>query len=73
MNLRLTGLLNEVLRAMLSHGGVLGVRVALVEAKELNVLTQDKWEGINSLNNFLYKDNGRDLTIWKAYEVGDRD
>jgi DNA primase catalytic subunit len=57
--------------AMLSHGGVHGVRVALVDAKELNVLSQDKWEGINSLNNFLYKDNGRDVTIWKAYEVGD--
>ena len=61
----------ELRDAMLSHGGVHGVRVALIDAKELNVLSQDKWEGINSLNNFLYKDNGRDVTIWKAYEVGD--
>lgn len=58
--------------AILSHGGVHGVRVALVDAKELRVLSsQDKWEGINSLNNFYYKDDGSEVTVWRAYEVGD--
>ena len=40
--------------AMLSNGGLNGVRVALIEAKDLHATsTQDpKWEGIYSLNNF---------------------
>ncbi|KXJ26035.1 hypothetical protein AC249_AIPGENE6462, partial [Exaiptasia diaphana] len=57
--------------AILSHGGVHGVRVALVDAKELKAAPlQDKWEGINSLNNFLYQDDDRNVTVWRAYDIG---
>ena len=40
--------------AMLSNGGLNGVRVALIDAKDLQATSTQvpKWEGISSLNNF---------------------
>ena len=56
--------------AMLSHGGIKGVRVTLVTdilekpQQEMTV----RWEGISSFNNFLYQENC--VTVWKAYNIG---
>ena len=55
--------------AMLSYGGVRGVRVALVDAKEqLPTSLLGKLEGVSSLNNLYYGDES--LIAWKAYDVG---
>ena len=60
---------HDLKEAMLSHGGMNGVRVALVPAaanksKEVS----GRWEGISSVNNFLYQDGC--VTVWKAYNIG---
>ena len=56
--------------AMLSHGGMGGVRVALVTdaADKSQKEVTGRWEGINSFNNFLYQE-GR-VTVWKAFNIG---
>ena len=56
--------------AMLSHGGIRDVRVVVVDAStaEKDTQSQIKWEGISSLNNFLYSDNT--IIVWRAYNVG---
>lgn len=58
--------------AILSHGGINGVRVAVIPAIEQQVTTtgQGKIDGISTLNNFKYSDDGSKLTVWKAYEIG---
>ena len=57
--------------AILSHGGVSGVRVALVDTIiDETVATQGKWKGISTLNNFSYTNNGESVTVWRAYNVG---
>ena len=62
---------DDLKEAMVSHGGIRGVRVAVVDARELeDYPSPEKWEGINSLNNFHYQDGGKEFTVWKAYEVG---
>lgn len=56
--------------AMLSHGGINGVRVTLVTDvldKPQKEMT-GRWEGISSLNNFLYQEDC--VTVWKAYNIG---
>ncbi|KAK3748950.1 hypothetical protein QZH41_010037, partial [Actinostola sp. cb2023] len=59
----------EMKDALLSHGGIKGVRVAVVENAEiLTMREQKKMPGINKLNNFEYKQNK--LVTWRAYEVG---
>ena len=52
--------------AMLSNGGLHGVRVALVDASTEGkcVLPQVKLAGVSSLNNFHYSDQG--VTVWRA-------
>ena len=60
---------HDLKEAMLSHGGMNGVHVALVPAaanksKEVS----GRWEGISSVNNFLYQDGC--VTVWKAYDIG---
>lgn len=55
--------------AILSHGGLKGVRVCVVEtASSLQVLKPVVWKGISTLNNFLYQADS--CTVWKAYDVG---
>ena len=57
--------------ATLSHGGVSGVRVALVDTViDETVATQGKWKGINTQNNFSYTNNGKSVTVWRTYNVG---
>lgn len=61
----------ELKEAMLSYGGIPGVRVALVRADQKVVSSvEDKLEGISTLNNFKYNNDGKTLTVWKAYNVG---
>lgn len=56
--------------AMLSSGGINGVQVALIDHSELQHLlsTQGKWDGISTLNNFLFEEEN--VTVCKAFEVG---
>ena len=58
--------------AMSSNGGLRDVRVALVDASTAHKDTQlqVKWEGISSLNNFLYSAGGNTVTVWRAFNVG---
>jgi hypothetical protein len=53
----------------LSHGGVRGVRITVVDGSQLSTVTQVcKLEGISTFNNFEFTLNG--LTCWKAYNIG---
>ena len=61
---------DEFKKAILSHGGLSGVRVALVDDPKFRYSIQGKWDGISSLNNFLYDDNGTSVTVWKSYDIG---
>ena len=56
--------------AMLSNGGLNGVRVALVNASTEGkcVLPHVKLAGVSSLNNFQYSEQG--ITVWRAFQVG---
>ena len=62
---------NEFKEAMMSSGGIKGVRIAVVDASApsvTNTAIQVKWEGVSSRNNFRYTDCG--VTAWRAYGVG---
>ena len=61
---------DDLKRAILSHGGVRGVRVTLIDStKQQPISLQGKLEGVSSLNNFYY---GKEcLTARKAFDVGE--
>ncbi|KAL9977576.1 hypothetical protein ACROYT_G014995 [Oculina patagonica] len=56
--------------AILSHGGVRGVSVTLVNLRNQPppISVQGKLEGVSTLNNFHY--GNECLTVWKAFDVG---
>ena len=56
--------------AVLSHGGVKGVRVALVTdaSQQPQQELSGRWSGISFLNNFLYQKDC--VTVWKAFDIG---
>ena len=56
--------------AVLSSGGLSGVRVALVDAgtERRCILPQVKLVGVSSFNNFQYSEQG--IIVWRAFEVG---
>ena len=55
--------------AILSNGGVTGVRVAVVDAAvSACELPQVKLHGVSTLNNFQYSNDK--LTVWRAFNVG---
>ena len=62
----------EFLEAILSHGGIGGVRVVVVrsgqERSGASKKTTVKWEGISSFNNFLFTPSG--VTAFRACKVG---
>ena len=58
---------SELKTAIESRGGIPGVRVAIVEARNANTKTY-KLEGINTLNNFSFSDLG--FFAFRAYDVG---
>lgn len=55
-------------QAILSNCGVRGVCVAVVDAAGISAIQGIKLPGINLLNNYKY--DTKNLTVWKAYEVG---
>ena len=54
--------------ALLSHGGIDGVRVVAVETIEDLVEDSRKIPTISKLNNFAFHDDS--ITAWRAYDVG---
>ena len=57
----------EMKEALLSYGGVEGVRVAILPSMEETVQLQ-KISGISKLNNFLFTEDS--LQAWRAYAIG---
>ncbi len=54
---------------MLSYGGVVGVRVALVDLQGQNLVCVDgKLEGVSFLNNFHY--DKKNITVGRVYDIG---
>ena len=59
----------EFKRAILSNGGVNGVRVAVVDAAvAVCELPQLKLDGVSMLNNFEFSSDA--VTVWKTFDVG---
>lgn len=60
----------DMKKALLSHGGVTGVRVAVLLAVEEQepAQQQQKIPGISKLNNFQYREDH--LLAWRAYGIG---
>ena len=60
----------EMKEALLSHGGIAGVRVAVIQSLEDTlVLEQRKIPGINKLNNFTYTEDG--VLAHRGYSIGE--
>ena len=57
--------------AILSFGGIDGVRVALVDQITTKVSVKGKWEGVSHLNNFLYPNDSQGVTFWRSYDIGE--
>ena len=59
--------------AMVSHGGVSGVRVVLVDNANMHVsMAECNLKGVNSFNNFLYEDKRcAQIKVWRAYDIGE--
>ena len=57
--------------AILSHGGIHGVRVALVDDADCEISVVGKWDSISTLNNFSFDKDGNSITVWKSYDVGE--
>lgn len=58
----------EFQEALLSHGGVPGTRICLLEDLNYPECLSDKWPGISKINNFEFDEDG--IKVWKAYKVG---
>ncbi|XP_048589833.1 uncharacterized protein LOC116611598 [Nematostella vectensis] len=59
---------SDLRTAMLSCGGIPGVRVALVDASILSPVLSPRIPNISSMNNFVV--GADELTMWKAFDVG---
>lgn len=60
---------SDMKRALDSYGGVKSCRVAAVNVDvSKQVMTDHKWKGIQSLNNFEFLSTG--IRVWKAFGVG---
>ena len=59
----------DMKRALDSYGGVKGCRVAVVDVDvSKQAITDHKWKGIQSLNNFEFLSTG--VRVWKAFAIG---
>jgi hypothetical protein len=59
----------DMKKAIESHGGLKGCRVAVVKIDSSKDLHEaNKISGISLLYNFKYEDSG--IRIWKAYNIG---
>ena len=61
----------EFQSAILSYGGVHGVRVALVDAVSCGITVEGKWDGVSTLNNFEFSSTQDTVKVWKSYDVGE--
>ena len=60
---------SDMKRALDSYGGVKGCRVSVVSVDtSKQEITQHKWTGIQSFNNFEFQRLG--IRVWKAYGIG---
>ena len=60
---------SDMKRALDSYGGVKGCRVAVVSVDTSRQdITQHKWTGIQSLNNFEFQRLG--VRVWRAFDIG---
>lgn len=60
---------SDMKRALDSYGSVKSCRVAAVDVDvSKQVMTDHKWKGIQSLNNFEFLSTG--IRVWKAFRVG---
>jgi len=59
----------EFERAILSYGGLQGVRVALTNAADSGITVEGKWDGISTINNFQFDQDA--ATVWKSYNIGE--
>ena len=53
--------------AMVSAGGLSGIRVALVDSLGIKD-GPIKWDGISLINNLQY--SGQRITVWRSYDIG---
>ena len=58
----------DMVKAMSSRGGVPGVHVTLCEEVTVPSPFQGKIDGVSSLSNIAYEDDG--MRVWKAYGIG---
>lgn len=58
----------QLQEAILSYGGVRGVKVALLDGSDITPLQTVKIVGISSLNNFEIRN--KEITAWKSYGIG---
>ena len=60
---------SDMKRALDFYGGVKGCRVSVVSVDtSKQEITQHKWTGIQSINNFEFQRLG--IMVWKAYGIG---
>ena len=62
----------EMEKAILSHGGLPGIRVAVLDCLGETEVTgpQQKIPGISKLNNFRFSPGG--VKVWQAFDIGPR-
>jgi len=60
----------EIEKAILSHGGLPGIRVAVLDRLGETEITgpQQKISGISKLNNFRFSPGG--VKVWQAFDIG---
>lgn len=60
----------EMGKAILSHGGIPGIRVAVLDRLGETEITgpQQKISGISKLNNFRFSPGG--VKVWQAFDIG---
>ena len=54
--------------ALESHGGLKGVRAAVVELNSGREIAANKIPGISTLNNFSFEEDG--VRVWRAFNIG---
>ena len=60
---------NDTKTALISHGGLEGVRVVSIETIAETQDTAQSIAGITKLNNFAFTSTGT-VTCWRAYGIG---
>lgn len=37
---------------------------------DCRIKVEGKWDGISTLNNFSFDKDGKNVTVWKSYDIG---